>query len=146
MTASYSIKTARDESEVRRCFPAYKELRPHLKSAEELVERWKVQTGEGFLMIYVAEADLVVAAAGYRFLNTTAWGHIMYIDDLVALSTHYKKGLGTALLKYMQNVAREQGCDAVHLDTGYHRHFAHQSYLRNGFIMTCHHMEWKPKR
>lgn len=97
-------------------------------------------------MIYVAEADLVVAAAGYRFLNTTAWGHIMYIDDLVALSSHYKKGLGSALLKYMQAEAVKRACDAVHLDTGYLRHFAHLSYLRNGFVMTCHHMEWKPKR
>lgn len=28
-----------------------------------------------------------MAAAGYRFLNTMAWGHILYIDDLVALQT-----------------------------------------------------------
>ena len=144
------VRVAREESEVRRCFPAYKELRPHLQSADELVQRWRKQTAEGFQMIYISdpenESAPAIAAAGYRFLNFTAWGHVMYIDDLVALSTHYKKGLGTTLLKYMQNVAVERGCDAVHLDTGYQRHFAHLSYLRNGFIFSSHHAEWKPKR
>jgi hypothetical protein len=33
------VRTAREESEVRRCWKAYKELRPHLRSEDELVER-----------------------------------------------------------------------------------------------------------
>jgi GNAT superfamily N-acetyltransferase len=131
---------ARDEGEVRRCFPPLKELRPHLRSADELVERWRIQSRAGYRMIYVAEPPVVVAVAGYRFLDTLAWGRILYVDDLVALTTHHRTGLGTLMLRHLQDEARRAGCDAVHLDTGHHRHLAHRAYLRNGFCIDCHHM------
>jgi GNAT superfamily N-acetyltransferase len=100
------------------------------------VERWRVQTREGFQIVYIPEGDTVPAAAGYRFLNTLAWGHILYIDDLVAIAARHKTGLGTTLLQYLQEEARRVGCDAVHLDTGYLRHLAHVAYLRTGFAST----------
>ncbi|HTU46957.1 MAG TPA: GNAT family N-acetyltransferase [Bryobacteraceae bacterium] len=140
------VRVAREEAEVRRCWKAYKELRPHLRSEEELVERWRIQTREGFQIVYIPEGDTVPAAAGYRFLRTLAWGHILYIDDLVAVTTHHKTGLGTTLLRYLQEEARRLGCDAVHLDTGYQRHLAHLAYLRNGFHFDCHHLAWEIKR
>jgi GNAT superfamily N-acetyltransferase len=140
------VRIAREESEVRRCWKAYKELRPHLRSEDELVERWRVQARECFQIAYIAEGDTVSAAAGYRFLNTLAWGKILYIDDLVAIAARHKTGLGTTLLQYLQEEARRVGCDAVHLDTGYQRHLAHLAYLRNGFRLNCHHLAWEVKR
>jgi GNAT superfamily N-acetyltransferase len=140
------VRIAREESEVRRCWRAYKELRPHLRSEEELVERWRVQTREGFQIVYIPEGDIVPAAAGYRYLNTLAWGHILYVDDLVVIAARHKKGLGTALLQHLQEEARRQGCNAVHLDTGYQRQLAHLAYLRNGFRFDCHHLAWEIKR
>jgi GNAT superfamily N-acetyltransferase len=134
------IQAAIDEKDVRRCWEPYKELRPHLRSCEELVERWRVQSREGFQIIYIAEGEIAVAVAGYRFLNTLAWGRILYIDDLVALASRHKTGLGMALLKHLREEAKRKGCDAVHLDTGYHRHLAHLAYVRNGFRFDCHHL------
>jgi GNAT superfamily N-acetyltransferase len=141
-----NVRIARDENDVRRCWKAYKELRPHLRSEDELVERWRVQMAEGFRIVYIEEADTVTALAGYRFLNTMAWGHILYIDDLVAVAARHKTGLGTMLLNYLQEEAFRLGCDAVHLDTGYQRHLAHLSYLRNGFRFDCHHLAREVKR
>ena len=140
------VRVACEEEEVLKCWEAYKELRPHLRSADEFVERWRVQAREGFQIVYIADRDRVVAAAGYRFLNTLAWGYILYIDDLIALASHHKTGLGSKLLKHLQEEARRRGCDAVHLDTGYQRHLAHLSYLRNGFEFNCHHLAWKVDR
>jgi GNAT superfamily N-acetyltransferase len=140
------VRVAREEAEVRRCFNAYKELRPHLRSADELVERWRNQTREGFQIVYIPDGDIVPACAGYRFLNTLAWGHILYIDDLVAIATRHKTGLGSTILQYLQEEARRMGCDAVHLDTGYQRHLAHLAYLRNGFHFNCHHLAWEVER
>jgi GNAT superfamily N-acetyltransferase len=140
------VRIAREEKEVRRCWTAYKELRPHLRSEDELVERWRVQAREGFHIAYIPDGDTVPAVAGYRFLNTLAWGHILYIDDLVAIAARYKTGLGTTLLQYLQEEARRLGCHAVHLDTGYQRHLAHLAYLRNGFHFHCHHLVWEVKQ
>jgi len=135
-----NIHIADTETEVRKCWPVFRELRPHLCSEEEFVERWRKQTDEGYRIVYVSENGTVAAAAGYRYLNTLAWGHILYIDDLVALRIFHHAGLGTLLLQHLQAEARRGGCTAVHLDTGYQRHLAHRAYLRNGFRIDCHHM------
>lgn len=140
------IRIARDEHEVRRCWPAFQELRPHLQSEQELVRRWRVQVQEGYQIAYVAEGDRVPAAAGYRLMSTMAWGRILYLDDLVAVAASHRTGLGTLLLEYLQDEARRLGCDALHLDTGYHRHLAHRAYLRNGFQIDCLHLAWKVER
>jgi GNAT superfamily N-acetyltransferase len=142
-TPSRDIHVAKAEEEVRLCWPAFKELRPHLQSAEEFVQRWRQQIGEGYQIVYVRDGDSVPAAAGYRFLHTMAWGHILYIDDLVAVERCHGTGLGSMLLRHLQNEARRLHCDAVHLDTGYQRHLAHRAYLRNGFQLSCHHLSWR---
>lgn len=136
------VQVAREEDEVRRCWPAFHELRPHL-TEEEFLARWRVQTAEGYQIIYIADGDRVPAAAGYRFLNTMAWGKILYLDDLVAMASSQRTGLGSALLRHLQDEARRLGCDALHLDTGYQRHLAHRAYFRNGFRMDCMHLAWK---
>jgi GNAT superfamily N-acetyltransferase len=140
------VLVATDEAAIRKCWKAYKELRPHLQSEDELVERWRVQVREGFRIIYIQDADIAVAAAGYRMLTTLAWGRILYVDDLVAIAARHRTGLGTTLLEYLQEEARRSQCDAVHLDTGYQRHLAHKAYLRNGFHFDCHHLAWKVDR
>lgn len=138
----HEIRIAREEQEVRRCWPAFQELRPHL-TEEVFVERWRIQVGEGYQIAYIEEGGQVPAAAGYRLLTTMAWGRILYLDDLVAREASYGAGLGTALLKFLQGEARRLGCDALHLDTGYQRHRAHRTYFRNGFRMDCMHLAWK---
>jgi GNAT superfamily N-acetyltransferase len=146
ITKLRDIQIAKNEADVRECLPVFHELRPHLQSEDEFVARWRKQVEEGYQIVYIKDGDRVVAAAGYRFLNTMAWGHILYIDDLVALQTCYRTGLGTRLLQHLQKEAKERGCDAVHLDTGYQRHLAHRAYLRNGFHIDCHHMAWHVDR
>ncbi len=140
---SREVYLASREEEVRRCWPAFHELRPHLSSEEEFVERWRRQSQEGYQIAYVAEERCVKAAAGFRLLHTMAWGRILYLDDLVALESVHRTGLGTLLLRFLQDEARRLGCDALHLDTGYQRHLAHRSYFKNGFLMDCMHLAWK---
>lgn len=142
-TTPRDIRIATTEPDVRRCWSTFHELRPHLRSEDDFVERWRKQAVEGYRIVYVTDGDAIAAAAGYRLLNTMAWGHILYVDDLVALRTFQGTGLGTLLLQYLQAEARRARCDAVHLDTGYQRHAAHRAYLRNGFHIDCHHMAWR---
>jgi N-acetylglutamate synthase-like GNAT family acetyltransferase len=143
--AASEIHVAKDEAAVRECFPVFRELRPHLRSEDELIERWRKQLPEGYEIIFIQEEGKVVAAAGYRFFHTMAWGSILYLDDLVVAPSARGSGLGAALLQYVQKKAKEHSCDSVHLDTGYQRYLAHKSYLRNGFYLQCHHMAWEAK-
>jgi GNAT superfamily N-acetyltransferase len=113
--------------------------------ASEFVRRWQQQSKEGYQIVYIESGARVVAAAGFRTLHTMAWGKIIYLDDLVARSSERGRGFGTQLLQWLQATARQQDCDAVHLDTGFSRFAAHRSYLRNGFRLNCHHLAWSAR-
>jgi GNAT superfamily N-acetyltransferase len=136
------INQALHDEDIRRCWPVFQELRPHLTEVE-FIRRWKMQREEGYEIAFIESDDVVVAAAGFRCINTMAWGKILYLDDLIALHTQHGHGWGSALLRWLQEQARLRHCEAVHLDTGYHRHAAHKAYLRNGFELNCHHLAWK---
>lgn len=137
------VEAAATEHAVRRCFPVFRELRPHL-DPETFLHRWHIQSEQGYQIVYVEDAGTVAAAAGFREMTTMAWGHILYLDDLVTLPACRRKGYGSTLLRYVQAEAVDRGCQQLHLDTGYQRHAAHRSYLRNGFDLVSHHMSWTP--
>lgn len=137
------IHVALDEEAVRRCWPVFRELRQNIPSEQLFVDRWKRQHDEGYRIVFLERDGEVLAAGGFRILNTMAWGRILYLDDLAVLTAHQGTGLGAAVLRYVQDEARRSDCAAVHLDTGHHRHKAHKSYLRNGFEFRSHHLEWR---
>jgi GNAT superfamily N-acetyltransferase len=134
-----------DEDAARQCWRVFKELRPHLTETDFL-HRWLRQKEEGYRIVYLKPEMLVVAAAGFRILNTMAWGKIVYLDDLVALTSEHGRGWGSRLLQWLQGLARESQCNGIHLETGYQRFAAHKAYLRNGFRMNCHHLAWNVER
>jgi GNAT superfamily N-acetyltransferase len=140
---SWEIRNAEEEKDVRRCWPVFRELRENISSEDELIARWRRQLDEGYRIVFIEADGEVQAVAGFRIVNTMAWGRALYLDDLAALTAHRGAGLGTALLRYVQEEARRCGCESVQLDTGYHRHQAHKAYLRNGFLLECHHVAWK---
>ncbi|MET9614941.1 GNAT family N-acetyltransferase [Kitasatospora indigofera] len=140
---SWDIREALDEGEVRSCWPVFRELRLNIPSEELFVDRWRNQRAEGYRIVLLEREGEVQAVAGFRILHSMAWGRILYLDDLGALSDQHGGGLGTALLRHVQQLARDAGCEAVHLDTGHQRHRAHRAYLRNGFVFDSHHLQWR---
>lgn len=130
-------------SDFKKCFDAFKELRPHLKNKEEFVAQVENQTKEGYKIHAIYEGEEVASCIGWRVFTVLAWGKVFYIDDLITKEKHRSKGHGGALLKYAINLAKELSCDQIHLDTGFTRHAAHRSYLNHGFELTSHHMSIK---
>lgn len=138
-----SVSDAITEADISLCFPAYKELRPHLSDEKDFVIRVKNQQKSGFTLKFIKEANAAVACAGYRVLETLAWGKIIYIDDLITRESGRGKGYAKLLLQYIEEQAKQFGCNEIHLDTGYKRHDAHRLYLKHGFKFICHHL-FKP--
>jgi GNAT superfamily N-acetyltransferase len=140
---NWEIHHAVDEADVRRCWPVFQELRRNIATEEVFIDRWKRQRDEGYQVVYIERDGEVLAVGGYRLLHSMAWGRYIYLDDLAALTVEHGTGLGTAILRYVQQEARRLGCEGVHLDTGYQRQRAHRAYLRNGFDLNSHHLQWK---
>ena len=133
---------ASDEAALRRCFPVFAVLRPHLDEAAFLAGV-RAQTREGYRIAYVEQDGAVAAAAGWRVARFLAWGKVVYVDDLIAHPDRRRSGFGGALLDWLFARARELGCEAVHLDSGYQRNDAHRLYLNKGFVLSSHHFAAK---
>src|SRR5687768_4322549 len=119
------IVLAQQDDEIQACYPVMAELRPHVP-AEEFLARVKRQSEIAGYQLACCLDDGVKAVAGFRISECLAWGKFMYVDDLVSGSADRSKGLGGALLDWLINYARTEGCDEFHLDSGVHRFAAHR--------------------
>jgi len=138
------IALAESETDVARCYPVMVELRPHL-SAAEFAARVRQQQTTGFHLAYLEDAGEVRAVAGFRYLETLAWGKILYLDDLVAASGQRSLGHGGRLFDWLVTQANQNGCAEFHLDSGVQRFGAHRFYLTRRMDIICHHFALKLK-
>lgn len=136
--ADSTPRIAETDAEIASCFPVMRELRPHLDEAD-FVTRVRRQQQEGYRLAFLSEAGRPVAVAGFRFGTMLAWGHHLYVDDLVTLSSQRSHGHGAALLHWLAAQARAAGCSELHLDSGTHRVDAHRFYQREGLAITSYH-------
>jgi GNAT superfamily N-acetyltransferase len=98
---------------------------------------------EGFRLIasFVPGREDAVSVGGFRFLHTTAWGKLLYVDDLVTLPEFRSGGHGHLLLEWLFAEAKRLKCEQLHLDSGHHRHGAHRFYLNHGLHIDAHHFK-----
>jgi GNAT superfamily N-acetyltransferase len=128
--------------ETGRAYAAMRELRPHIASEAEFVTRVNdVQRPLGYRLVASFDAGdgVAAAAAGFRIGDMLAWGHYLYVDDLVTREAARRSGHATRLLDWLQGEAERNGCHSFQLDSGVHRHDAHRLYLRWGLSITGHH-------
>ena len=132
------IRIAATNDDIARCFPVMAQLRPHL-APDEFLARVRRQMEAGYRLALIEENGSVNSVAGYRILENLAWGRFLYVDDLVTDEAARSKGHGKALLAWLAERARQEGCAQLHLDSGHHRKDAHRFYLREGMDLASYH-------
>lgn len=120
------------------------ELRTAFTDRDEFVARIDtVQRPEGYRLFASFDDDHpegdAAAVAGFRRLHNLSWGDVLYVDDLSTRAGLRRRGHAQSLLDAVAKEAAQLGCDAVHLDSGHHRHEAHRLYLDAGYRITSHH-------
>jgi len=133
-----SIRIATTDTEIADCYPAMRELRPHI-AEDQFLSRVRNQEGAGYRLAYIQGQNGVVAVAGFRIDENLAWGRFLYVDDLVTLPEHRSKGHGAELLSWLKKQAAKEGCEQMHLDSGIQRKEAHRFYEREGMTMASLH-------
>jgi GNAT superfamily N-acetyltransferase len=56
------------------------------------------------------------------------------ISEMVVDDAYRKRGVGTALLGTIVDMARQRGCRLIELDSAFHRDAAHRFYEKAGFV------------
>jgi GNAT superfamily N-acetyltransferase len=119
-----------------------RELRSHHRNLEAFVRRVdEVQRPQGYRLVGAFEDERVVAVAGFRVIESLAWGRSLYVDDLSTLSEARRRGHAAALLDWCAEEARRAGCGELHLDSGLgaERADAHRLYFNRGLRVTSFH-------
>ena len=131
------------EGETSRAARALLELRPQRGPAPALVARADAQRVAGYRLFGSFEPgeEDAAAVAGFRVLETLAWGRMLYVDDLVTRADRRGRGHGGALMRRLAVEACRTGCEQLHLDSGVgpERADAHRLYFNSGLRISSYH-------
>jgi ribosomal protein S18 acetylase RimI-like enzyme len=137
LSPEMEIREVDEEKDLSACFALMRQLRPHLQSETEFVERWRRQrTAAGYRLIGLWQEDRLMALAGFRVLENLVHGRHLYVDDLVTDEGARSCGHGGQLIRYLQEEAARLECAKLLLDTPMSNALGHRFYFRQGFLAT----------
>ena len=132
------VRILSSEGELKTVAPILSQLRPDF-DLNELVARIKIQQKRGYKLAYVVSGEKVFCVAGFVTGYKLAWGKHIYIDDLATSEEHRSAGAGRILMEWFKTYAKENGYEAIHLDSSVLRFPSHKFYLESGFYIDSHH-------
>ncbi len=136
------IHPIQTDAQLLQALPVLIQLRPDL-TAHSLPALAATLRSEGMQMAMLLKDGQVATVACYRISTCLAWGKHLYLYDLVTDEAARSGGCGAAMLDWLIDQARGQGCAQLHLDSGVQRFDAHRFYLRHRFQITSHHFAIK---
>ena len=108
-------------------------------SKELLLTRLAEISGLNWRCIGVFDQNIMVGLSGY-WLNTRLYcGKYLYIDHFVIDNKRRGDGVGTQLLIYLKQLAKDNNCEQVCLYTFVANSLAQSFWLRHGFSIVGFH-------
>ncbi len=133
-----TIQRAHTDQEIADCFPVMQALRTHLdKPSFVPLVRGLMQ--DGYQLAYLRENEEIVCVAGFKIATSLTLGKHLYVEDLSTLERAQSTGHGALMMAWLRNLAHEQGCLALNLDSGVQRHRAHKFYLNQNMRIVYYH-------
>lgn len=109
------------------------DLRPHL-DGPKLTALIAAQAAAGYELIGAFIGGEMVGVAGVRPVITLVRGPHLHLDDLVISERHRRTGIGTRLLRFLEEDARRRDLGKLFLDA---RPEAIPFYERNGYAFNA---------
>lgn len=131
MSAS-TIRELSTTQEFREAYPVLSQLRDHLTEAAFL-EQLDVMREDGYRLFALFEGGDVVAVAGLAVRRNFYLDRHVFVYDLVTDEDRRGEGYGGRLLEYVHDLAHEEGCANVALESGLWRERAHEFYESHGY-------------
>ena len=132
-----ALRHVESEAQALCCFPLMAQLRPHLASEIEFLERWRRQAADGYRLVALFDGLRPLALAGFRVQENLVYGRFLYVDDLVTDAALRRAGHGGRLMRHLREQARTLGCRMLVLDTPLSNALGHRFYFRCGLLATA---------
>jgi GNAT superfamily N-acetyltransferase len=122
-----------EEAVIVRSFDLMSKLRPHLTREAYVAMAQHLAANMGYRLVGV-EDDGLRALAGIRIGEWLHTGRYLEIEELITAEADRSRGYGRALLAWIVDYARSEGCTQVRLLSGLQRQDAHRFYEREGLV------------
>lgn len=122
------IRELASEDDFRAAWGVMKELRGHLDEGTFMARIGEMRPS-GYRLLAVEEDGQMVALAGIGAERNLYHGRYMWVYDLITTEAGRSKGHGLALMRRVEELARDEGCDVVALSSALHRIDAHRFYI-----------------
>jgi GNAT superfamily N-acetyltransferase len=132
------VELAPGDERLAAVYPVMHELRDQL-SEQQFNEIYETGHPEGYRVVGLFDGDDCRACAGYRILTSFVSGRYLYVDDLVTAEKWRSHGYGRLLNKYLAELARNEDCSSVELDSHTRRRDAHRFYFRERYAIGAFH-------
>lgn len=132
-----TIEPAVTDEQIAATFAVMRQLRPHLPREDYVPLVRGMMASDGFRLAAVTDEGQVRAVAGYRVMTMLYCGRLLYLDDLVSDEQSRSRGYGKALLDWLKDEGRREGCTELQLISRTTREGAHRFYFREGFGIEC---------
>ena len=112
------------------------ELAPGMPRYDQPDEDWleKANSGlrDGSLRFYVAE-QMEITGFVKLFFEEKSWGLVCEVETLVIDEQARARGIGTALMRHAEQVARDEGAIAMRVNVLRHNSDGRRFYERDGY-------------
>jgi GNAT superfamily N-acetyltransferase len=96
------------------------------------------QAGNYFIFKAISKGDVIGFIVVAQEIALEIQNDYFRILELVVSAPHQNKGIGSSLLKHVENLASEKGISFIRLSCAFHRTDAHAFYERNGYAKTSY--------
>lgn len=115
-------------------FEQEKEFKPNADIQNEGLRRIITNSDIGVIVIAI-DSDKVVGMVNILYTVSTALGsRVAILEDMVVSPNSRGKGVGSKLMKYSLDLAKQNSCKRMTLLTDFDNDGAHRFYQQHGFI------------
>ncbi len=110
------------------------EFKPNAEIQSEGLREIITKSDVGAIVIAI-DSNKVIGMANILYTISTALGsRVAILEDMVVFPKMRGIGVGSSLMKYSLDLAKENGCKRITLLTDFDNYGAHRFYQQHGFI------------
>ena len=127
-----------DKAEMLSCLNVLTELYPSLSKAE-----YNSQLDEmiphNYFQVGAFEGAKCIGLSGVWIGNKLWCGKYLEIDHIVVAEEYRSKGIGKLIFDFMKQLAKEENCGSLALDSFTFNHQSHKLFFKEDFIIKGYH-------
>ncbi|MEI6728768.1 MAG: GNAT family N-acetyltransferase [bacterium] len=122
-----------DQNSILNYLPIIQELLPFVKNQYILLENFKLLSSWGRVFIGVENSGLPVAFCQIHLDQNLEGLKSLIVDELVVSKEFRSLGIGSEVLKYVEDYARQRELLIIDISSSIKRKLAHKFYKKNNY-------------